>query len=209
MPRRRRPRRIEAAVPEQVAATVLAPVYAERRPGHPTLLTEEVLVRFLAAIQRGAPRSTAAHLAGLDSRRIREWIARGEGRAKRPPSPEYTRFARLVEQAEAAAEFAISDALFRKAQKGDVPAMLAWLRARHPENWSGMEVAPEGDGGNVAVNITNQQNNVVYLPLDRLPTVVDALLEERRPAPAIAAALEEARGARRARLDRLVIDGDD
>lgn len=105
----------------------------------PTLLTLEVQAAIVNAIERGHYRETAANLAGVTYRTLRNWEERGEtGEAP------YAAFFQALKRAEAVAE----DSLLQQIQKAQ-PAIVgaqgadlwqakAWIMERRwPGRWGG------------------------------------------------------------------------
>lgn len=97
-------------------------------------LTPEVIVTIVAYIKGGSFDHVAAEAAGVSARAFREWVARGEGRSKRPSSPEYRDFAEKVRKAKAEARV-IAEAEVHRAKP------LAWLTHAAPskdgeQGWS-------------------------------------------------------------------------
>lgn len=199
--------------------TVHDPVFAQRRPGRPALMPEEALQRFLTALRTGNTRKDAAIYAGLTDQSVKNWLWRGRGHDKsRPPTPEYVRFARMVEEAEVTAKILVTGNLVARARH-DTGAALAWLQTRYPEDWprNPMPLEPGDPGATAAVVIDNrdQRQQVVLLDASEYPELVARILAQRREARAIAEPTipiaEEAapRGTRHPRLDALRVETDD
>jgi len=73
------------------------------RPAGAVSLTREIEEQVLRFLRAGAFVRTAAEVAGISERTLREWVARGEGRSPRPATAKLTRFARKVRKARAEA----------------------------------------------------------------------------------------------------------
>lgn len=67
--------------------------------GRPTRLTPEIAEAIEKQVRLGAPVSVAAEALGLDGAMACEWVARGEGRDKRPKRKVYVQFAQRIKKA--------------------------------------------------------------------------------------------------------------
>lgn len=96
--------------------------------GRPTVLTDEVRRKVIAALRVGASRTAAAVRAGIGASTLHEWMARtGE-------EEPYASFRVEVEEAEAICELRLSSTVF-KAALGD-PNQARWLlERRFPGEW--------------------------------------------------------------------------
>lgn len=119
---------------------------AKKRPrgrpiGAPSL-TKEREETILRLVRRGAFDTTAAGVAGVSPRVVREWIARGEGRSSRPSTPKLAAFARKYRTAKAEAR-ALAEV---KAYEDHI---LQWLKyaARSTTESEGWSELPEGFAG--------------------------------------------------------------
>lgn len=216
--RERRPRIPIALLPQPGQDVVVKPqpIYAGRRPGRPSLVAEEPLQRFLTALRAGNYRHVSAIYAGLSYQSVKNWMARGEGRLKdRPPTPEHTRFARMVVEAEAAATVLVTSNLVARS-RADTAAALAWLRTRHPDDWPSVPLASEGAlDGTLLIDNRDQRQQVVVLDASEYPDLVAKILAQRREereaaAPPVVVIPEEVpRGSRHTRLNSLRVETDD
>jgi hypothetical protein len=196
------------------------PVFAQRRPGRPSLAPEEVLQRFLTAIRAGNLRKDAAAYAGLSEGTVKNWMMRGLGHnrgtnADRPPTPEYVRFARMVIEAEAAAKVLVTSNLVARSRV-DTNAALAWLRTRYPEDWPTEPVAPEPAAAvPVVIDASDRRQQVVMLDATESADLIAQILAQRRASraesepPAQLAEEVPARGSRHPRLSALRVETDD
>lgn len=186
------------------------PIYTSRKPGRPSMLTEDSLTRFLTAVRAGNYRSVAASLCGLSPRTVERWVARGRGKDPNyPATPDYVHFVRMLDEAEAAAEALVTSNLVQRTRV-DTAAAALWLRTRHPERW-GPDPAEVGETTpqTSVVNI-DQRQQVVFLTPDQYPDLVRGLLAAKRAAAPVAAEPvaepdeeEERRGHRSDRLSNL------
>ncbi len=102
-----------------------------RKPGgagRPLSFTAEVGAHIASFIGSGVLFKDAAWAAGVPEATAYEWLARGEGRDERPPTPELTRWAGEVRQAMARPMAVASNWLFEN--RRDV-----WLARREPRSW--------------------------------------------------------------------------
>ena len=111
-----------------------------RPPGSVTL-TDERRRKIVGFIRAGAFDHVAAQAVGISPRTFREWIARGEGRGPRPPTPKLAALAEEVRAARAQARLAAEARVYR-----DQP--LYWLsraaRSREgSEGWTTPVVSAE------------------------------------------------------------------
>lgn len=192
MSRRRRPRsKFERVITAPVAHVPeegrmpREPVYTARRPGRPSLLTPQVEEKYMMALRAGNYPDVAAQMCGLSPKTVERWLARGRGRDKnRPPAPEYIRFARMVDEAVAAAEVVVVGNVFNMSRSKPEAAKF-FLRNRHPERWlrdrgydgDDLPPAPAPAAGPV---IEHTSTNVVVVPLEAFPEVTRQLLEQKR-----------------------------
>lgn len=125
--------------------TLPAPEPVKKRgpgQGRPPLAPAETLETFYTAIRAGNRLQAAARYAGLSVGSVEAWMARGQGRAKRPPTPRYVEFSERVERARAEAEvFAVAQV--RRGMVDSPSAAIWFLRNTSPE-WrqDAMPVAP-------------------------------------------------------------------
>jgi hypothetical protein len=182
------------------------PIYAGRRPGRPTKLTPEAERRFLDCLRAGNYRTVCSRYAGLAPDTVEKWIKRGRGHSKdRPATPEYIRFVRLVDEAEAQPEVLVVGNIVARSAK-DHNAGLAWLRSgpkerrerwRRPGDEPPDDEMPDGSplprpqllpgGGSGATLalppgtvIDQRHQSVVFISPDQVPDVVSQLLAQQR-----------------------------
>lgn len=197
MSRRRRQQAPVALVPDDFERMLPAnvpenPTYSGRKPGRPSLLTPENEQRFLLLLRAGNYRYVAAEIAGLSPHTVDKWIQRGLGRdPRRPPRPEYVRFARLVREAEAFAEALVTNNLV-ELTRTNYSAALAWLRTRHPERWPrpggerwADEEPDDGVNGYRAPSITIEEHHqhdtrVLVINADDIPDLAHRLIQQQR-----------------------------
>jgi hypothetical protein len=139
------------------------------RPVGSPSLTKEREDTILRLIRRGAFEVTAAGVAGISERTLREWVARGEGRSPRPKTPKLEAFAHRFRTAKAEAR-AIAEV---KAYEDHI---LQWLKyaARSTTESEGWTALPEGFVGDgtvpmpeqVAELITGIRNDLLYSDRD-------------------------------------------
>jgi hypothetical protein len=182
------------------------PIYIGRKPGRPTSLTDENLLRFLTAVRAGNYRSVAARLCGIAPKTVERWVARGRGRDPNyPATPEYVNFVRMLDEAEAAAEALVTSNLVQRSRV-DTAAAAMWLRTRHPERW-GAEPVEATDPTVQTASVVNidQRQQVVFLTPDQYPDLVRGLLAAKRAAtpPEPEPVPEEEEERREYRSDRL------
>jgi hypothetical protein len=208
MSRRRRGRKPVVVAPKANLPAVTAdpehpptePVYTRRLPGRPSLLTPELEGRFVGMLLKGTYRTVAARACGLSPITVERWIKRGRGKdPTRPPFPEYVRFVRLVEQAEAMVESDVTGNIVHRS-KYDHNAGLAWLRTRYPERWPRFpggeeEEYPEGHlpppNRNPPMETPPaiaQQTNILVLNSEEWPELAHRLIAQQRSVQETAAA---------------------
>jgi len=83
------------------------------RPPGSSSLTRERYEKIIGLIRAGVFDYVAAEVAGVSSRALREWVARGEGRSKRPTSPKCRAFAKDFRQAKAEARALLEAKVYR------------------------------------------------------------------------------------------------
>lgn len=200
------------------SAVVHEPIFAQRRPGRPSLLPEDVLQRFLAAIRAGNTRADSAAYAGISETSVKHWMMRGQGRDKnRQPTPEHVRFARMVIEAEAAVKVLVVGNLVARSRE-DTRAALAFLQTKFPGEWPlkpGVSVGDlPGDMPSampLTIDQSDQRTQIVVLTGDAVPEMVAKLLAQKRaalpppPEPEVITE-EEPRGVRHADLDGLRVE---
>lgn len=180
------------------------PIYSARRPGRPTKLTPEVERRFLDCLRAGNYRTVCSAYSGLVPATVEKWIKRGRGTVgDRPATPEYIRFVRLVEEAEAASEVLVVGNLVARS-KQDHNAGLAWLNrgpAERRARWrpdrdrdDDDDEMPDGSprppmlasGAPPALALPpgsvnyDQRQQVIVIARDQVPDVVSQLLVQQR-----------------------------
>lgn len=116
--------------------------------GRPTLLTDEVRRKVLAALRVGCTRTAAAGFAGVSPRTLRSWLAKastsvnenavdgsGDEASEETDGNPYVDFREEVEAAEALCEARLSGAMFQAALTD--PKVAQWLlERRFPAEWS-------------------------------------------------------------------------
>jgi transposase-like protein len=85
--------------------------------------SEEVHSRIVAAIKDGATQRAAARMVGVTPETLSIWKRR------------YPDFREAVERAHAEAQVFAETSLYRMAAKGNVNALMFWLKNRHPSEW--------------------------------------------------------------------------
>ncbi len=139
------------------------------RPVGSPSLTREREDTILRLLRRGTFDATAAGVAGISERTLREWVARGEGRSSRPRTPKLEAFARRYRTAKAEAR-AVAEV---KAYEDHI---LQWLKhaARstlESEGWTALPEGFIGDGAapipeQLAELITGIRNDLLYSDRD-------------------------------------------
>ncbi len=126
----------------------------------PTKLTPELQAEILRNIKTCAYRETACAAAGIDSKTLRNWLAR----AKRGGDTNaiYRRFAAALEEAEARAEV-VDLVTIGKAARDDWRAAAWRLSRKYPDRWGERQRLEHSgpDGGPIE---TKQETGVVMLP---------------------------------------------
>lgn len=110
----------------------------EKNPGgRPTLLTDEVRDRIVAAIRGGATLKAAAEANHLGYRTLHEWLERGEDRSDRPSTEAYEKFAQMIRAAEGDFETEVVRQIRESANDREIDFRpLTWLlERRFPERW--------------------------------------------------------------------------
>jgi hypothetical protein len=103
--------------------------------GRPSKLTPETANRVVSVLRAGGYTETAASVAGVNTRRLREWMARGDPEGTDPRNAPYREFAAAVTKARAESE-ARNVAIITRAAGTNWQAA-AWLLERtHPERWA-------------------------------------------------------------------------
>ncbi len=130
-------------------------------------LTPDIQTTIVEALEKGAYRITAAHLAGIHRHTLEGWVKRGDAALALDPIPEleqpYAEFARAVQTAEAKAEMAAIDKLLNAKGKNDAKGAAIWLERRHRDRWgSHRSIELTGAGGGPV------QHGVVVLPAQRI-----------------------------------------
>lgn len=88
-------------------------------------------------IEAGHTQRAAAALTGIPPERISDWLAKGQSDiADGKLSTPYAKFVTRMAQAKGRAQSKVENALYAAAIRGNVTAMLAWLRARATKDWS-------------------------------------------------------------------------
>jgi hypothetical protein len=93
-------------------------VSAQRGPGRPTKLSDEIADRIVAILQAGNHLQVAAIAGGIGERTLREWLARGHPDGNKPADAPYRRFRARVEQAQAEAEAVLVTRIQKAAANG-------------------------------------------------------------------------------------------
>ena len=145
----------------------------KRRPrgrpvGSPSL-TKEREDTILRLIRRGTFDATAAGVAGISERTLREWVARGEGRSTRAKTPKLEAFARKYRTAKAEARAIAEVKAFQE-------HILQWLKyaaasTTESQGWSALPEGFVGDGTvpmpeQLAELITGIRNDLLYSDRD-------------------------------------------
>lgn len=92
--------------------------------------TKQTRDAIVASLRSGNFLETAAAKAGVSSRQVRTWLAKGAA-----GEPSYVEFLRDVEAANATAESAFQSVLNRAAQEGTWQAAAWTLERRFPQRW--------------------------------------------------------------------------
>jgi len=135
------------------------------RPVGSPSLTREREDTILRLIRRGTFDATAAGVAGISERTLREWVARGEGRSSRPKTAKLEAFARRYRTAKAEAR-AIAEV---KAFEDHILQWLKYAAASTTESagWSALPQGFIGDSAapmpeQLAELITGIRNDLLY-----------------------------------------------
>jgi hypothetical protein len=88
-----------------------------------TKYTEEIHQRIVTAIKDGATQKAAARMVGVTPESLSIWKNR------------YPVFREDVERAHAEAQVFTEQNLYRMAAKGNIKAIMFWLKNRHPAEW--------------------------------------------------------------------------
>lgn len=156
----------------------MEPVYAHRRPGRPALCSEDVLQRFLLALRAGNFRYVAAQYAGLNPESVKQWYFRGKGhRPDRPATPEYVRFVRMVDEAEAAAEVLVVGNLVKRSATNTRAAEF-YLTNKAPSRWHRLPEENEEPPAQqpVVIDQSTHQNLIILDPREH-PELIEAYLK--------------------------------
>jgi len=211
--RQRRKTRALVPIPANVPALKVdpespptEPIYVRRAAGRPSLLSPELEGRFMGLLLKGTYRNVAARACGLAPSTVEKWMRRGRGKDKdRPPFPEYVRFVRLVEQAEAMVEADVTGNIVHRS-KYDHNAGLAWLRTRYPDRWPRLPGGEDEEGPDglpppnrqppmETTPAIQQQTNILVLDSDKWPEMAHQLIAQSRATQEAAAAEDLAREA--------------
>lgn len=141
------------------------------RTGRPSKLTPEVRDRLFNAIAIGATMDLACRCAGLNPSTVSEWVRRGEGRDKRPPTPEFAEFAADIRRAIADSELKLLSR-WSAASKHDWRAAMALLARRFPERWS--------DNRRIQVEVRHQIETGIDMLFERIMSDPDIPLDSKR-----------------------------
>lgn len=157
------------------------PVYSKRRPGRPSLMTADVQGRFLTALRTANYRSVAARLVGLNPGTVDHWLKRARGQIKNePPYPEYVEFARLVDEAEAAAEAMVIGNLAARSRTNTAAGIFIASR-RWAGHWPGDHPEEEPEAGPTVLIDQRQTNqNVIVVSEGQFGDLIHGLLEAQR-----------------------------
>jgi hypothetical protein len=139
-------------------------------------MTEDVLQRFLLAIRAGNYRNVSARYAGLNPDTVYHWYMRGQNKLgeKYPPTAEYVRFVRLVDEAEAAAVVLVVGNLVRRSAVNTKAAEF-WLTNRYREQWQRLPEEEEPPPPGVVIDQSTHQNLIILDPREH-PELVEAYL---------------------------------
>jgi transposase-like protein len=112
-----------------------------------TRSTPEVMGRIVDALRRGATVEAACSAGPIARSTYYEWRRYGERDLIVNPGCEtpFVRFAREVDEAQGAAELALSNVVFDAAKAGDWKAALAVLERRWPTRWQSATVVQIGE----------------------------------------------------------------
>lgn len=138
----------------------------------PTKLTPAVHQAVVEALRKGLPLDTVADKIGIEQATMRDWIARGKGTSRRPPSEEFVAFAEDVARARAEFEENVLDNIRTAVTPGefgvtDVKAQM-WLAERlRPDKY--------GQSVQVRMKVDAELNGI----LEKLRTGLDQATFER------------------------------
>lgn len=94
-----------------------------RKPQYEYWLTEDGLTALTVFARNGLSDEDIAHNCGIGKTALYEWKNR------------FPEIADALKTSKQAADAIIENALYEKAKKGDVTAMIFWLKNRQPERW--------------------------------------------------------------------------
>lgn len=147
-----------------------------RHPGRPSYLQRDVEEKFMTALRAGNSTADSAMYAGLKPNTVEHWIKRGRGRlTDRRATPDYIRFARLVDENRATARVYVVGNLVARSRV-DTRAAEVWLRVHGGPEWR--DAAPAD--GSTTIDARQQQMNVVMIPGEQAAAMVKALLAQKR-----------------------------
>lgn len=152
-------------------------VPGERRPpGRPSYLQADVEGKIMTALRAGNSIADSARYAGLKPNTVEGWIKRGRGQlTDRNATPDYQRFARMVDENRATARVYVVGNLVARSRT-DTRAAELWLRVHGGPEWR--DSAP----AEVVPTIEARSKNVVVIPQGQLSEIVHGLLEQHRAA---------------------------
>lgn len=114
----------------------------------PRFLDPDWRERFLAEVRVGIPPHRAAEYLGTSRRTLFDWFRRGGhpshdghprlGGPEDPKNAEFVEFVREVLEAQASCTMVPEKALYLRATQ-DADYALKWLKARHPEEYAGIQ----------------------------------------------------------------------
>lgn len=160
-------------------ATVAKSQTGKHPGGAKTILTKKRGQAICDKVAKGIPKEHACLAQGISLRTVLEWVARGEGRHDRPPTPITTWFAEEWRKSEALDVIRRGIRLEDIAERDDDLAVkidLWWLERRQPEHF-----AP----AHQRVEVTGQGGGPITIKLAFDPTPIAAASRRELGGPVI------------------------
>lgn len=134
----------------------------------------------MTALRAGASLIDASRYCGLNPATVEKWLQRGRGVDRdRPATPEYQRFARLVDENRAAVRVYVVSNVVKLSAK-DPRAAEIWLKRYGGSEWRDDGPVPLPSGQTTVIDNREQQMNVLVLDAEELPEVVRGILAAKR-----------------------------
>jgi len=173
-----------------------------RHIGRPSKLTRELEERLLTSLRSTGNLKLACAYVGISYNTVDAWVKRGRGKiAGRPPTPEYVKFARLVDENKAAAQIYATANLLALSSKSP-RAAVNYLDVYGDEEWKGprreiregsdLPALPSPTAPPTAINVTptvnvavgidarEQHLTVIEIDDDRMPEFLRSLIAQTR-----------------------------